>query len=364
MEKNMNSELKNIFSALDKINPDASMLSDNTLSIVKDWIDTGSYALNAICSGSLYNGIPMGRITGFSGPSGCGKTLMLLKIMGNAQRMGMIPVIWDSEAAADKQTAQNLGCNAETIKYCPVESVEDCRNQMVMFLDKVIETPSLHGKFIMGLDSLGNLASKKEIEDAQAGKNASDMGLRAKVIKSMMRTLTFKCAKANVPFVFNNHIYADPAAMFPSLVKNQAGGSGPTYLASLLIQMGVRTEKADSKDDENLLPNANKVNGVTLSAMTIKNRFVPPFLKTELYVNFLSGIAKYNGLKDLAVAFGVIEQAGAFYTFQGEKIGYASRWENDAEFWAKCMPILEKTLNERLKYNQMDTTNLETTELA
>jgi len=361
----MSSELKNIFSALDKINPDATMLSENTLSVVKDWIDTGSYALNAICSGSLHKGIPMGRITGLAGPSGCGKTLLLLKIMANAQKKGMIPVIWDSEAAADRTTAINLGCDAEKIKYCPVETIEDCRNQMVAFLDKVIETPSLHGKFIIGLDSLGNLASIKEIEDAQAGKNASDMGLRAKVIKSMMRTLTFKCAKANVPLVFNNHIYADPASMFPSLVKNQAGGSGPVYLASLLVQMGVRTEKAESKEDDNLLPIANKVNGVTLSAMTVKNRFVPPFLKTELYVNFLSGISKYNGLKDLAIAFGVIEQNGPTYAFQGEKIGYASKWENDNAFWEKCIPILEAKLNEKLRYNQQqitETVEVETTQ--
>lgn len=354
----MSNDIKSVFSALDKINPDASTLADNTLSIVKDWIDTGSHALNAICSGSLYKGIPMGRITGLAGPSGCGKTLLLLKIMANAQKKGLIPVIWDSEAAADKQTATNLGCNADEIKYMPVETVEDCRNQMVTFLDKVIENPSLHGKFIIGLDSLGNLASVKEIEDAAAGKNASDMGLRAKVIKSMMRTLTFKCAKANVPMVFNNHIYADPGSMYPSLIKNQAGGSGPVYLASLLIQMGVRQEKDDGKNEESLIPIANKVSGVTLSAMTIKNRFIPPFLKTELYVNFLTGISKYNGLKDLAVAFGVIEQNGPTYSFQGEKIGYASRWENDKEFWDKCMPILEQTLNDKLKYNNTDIENI------
>lgn len=350
----MNNDVKSIFNALDKINPDAAMLSDNTLSIVKDWIDTGSYALNAICSGSLHNGIPMGRITGFAGPSGCGKTLLMLKIMANAQKKGMIPVIWDSEAAADKQTAQNLGCDPDNIKYCPVETIEDCRNQMVAFLDKVIETPSLHGKFIMGLDSLGNLASQKELDDAVAGKSASDMGLRAKTIKSMMRTLTFKCAKANVPLLFNNHIYADPASMFPSLVKNQAGGSGPIYLASLLIQMGVRQEKADSKDTDSLLPIANKVSGVTLSAMTVKNRFVPPFLKTELYVNFLSGISKYNGLKELAVAFGVIQQAGATYLMEnGDKLGYASRWENDPQFWDKTIPLLESAITNKLKYNNI-----------
>lgn len=345
-------DISNIFKSLDKMNPEATMLSENTLSVVTRWIDTGSMALNAICSGSLYDGVPVGRITGLVGPSGCGKTLIMMKIMANAQKMGMIPVIWDSEAAADRSIAESMGCDASKIKYCPVETIEECRNQMVTFLDSVIADSSLHGKFIMGLDSLGNLASSKEIEDARAGKSATDMGLRAKAIKSMMRTLTYKCAKANVSMIFSNHTYSDPAAMYPSLVKNQSGGSGPVYLASLLIQMAVRTEKAE-KDDEGLLPNANKVSGVTLSSMTVKNRFVPPFLKTELYLNFLNGLSKYTGLKDLAVDFGVITPSGPTYLMGEEKIGYAKTWENDVDFWEKkCIPALEKVLKERLKYNK------------
>ena len=360
----MDKNIKSIFNELDKLNKDSTMLSDNTLSVVDDWIDTGSYALNAICSGSLYKGIPVGRITGLAGPSGCGKTLLMLKIMANAQKKGMIPVIWDSEAAADRQTAENLGCNADEIKYCPIDTVEDCRNQILSFLDKIIEDESLHGKFIIGLDSLGNLASKKELEDALSNKNASDMGLRAKVIKSMMRTMTYKCAQAKVPFIFSNHIYDDPASMFPSLIKNQGGGKGPTYLASLMVQMGMKQEKSDSKTDEaELLPIANKVKGITLSAMTTKNRFVPPFLKTELYVNFLTGVSKYAGLKELAVAFGVIEQTGATYQFNGEKIGYAKTWENDPEFWNKCIPELENVLQTKLKYNKDELGEIVNTEL-
>lgn len=344
--------LKEIFGALDKMNPDAEMLSENTLSLVSEWIDTGSLALNAICSGSLYGGIPMGRITGLVGPTGCGKTLMMLKIMANAQQRGMMPVIWDSEAAADRITAENLGCDPEKIKYCPVETVEECRNQMVTFLDKVIADPNMHGKFIIGLDSLGNLASTKEIEDARAGKDAADMGLRAKAIKSMMRALTFKCAKANVPMIFTNHIYANPAAMFPSMVKQQSGGSGPLYLASLLVQMSVTQDKAED-ENESISPLANKINGVTLSAMTVKNRFIPPFLKTELSLNFLTGLSKYAGLKDIAVAFGVIEAMGATYIMGDQKIGYAKNWENNPEFWEKCMPVIEKVLNDKLKYNRV-----------
>ena len=114
----MDVDISNIFKSLDKMNPEATMLSENALSVVTDWIDTGSMALNAICSGSLYDGIPVGRVTGLVGPSGCGKTLIMMKIMANAQKKGIIPVIWDSEAAADRSIAESMGCDSSKIKTC------------------------------------------------------------------------------------------------------------------------------------------------------------------------------------------------------------------------------------------------------
>ena len=85
------------FASLQKINSNATTLEDNTLSNVTEWIDTGCLALNSIISGSLYGGVPKGRLIIFSGESGCGKTFILNKILGNAQKMGMIPIIFDTE---------------------------------------------------------------------------------------------------------------------------------------------------------------------------------------------------------------------------------------------------------------------------
>jgi RecA/RadA recombinase len=180
--KNELSSLKDIFKSVDDLNPDAAILDAATLSTADEWIDTGSYALNAIISGSLYKGIPSGRITGFAGPSMAGKTLIMNKIMANAQKIGYIPVIWDSEVAVDKKSAQGAGMDTARVKYYPVETIEDCRNQMCVFLDNVIKAretnPDL--KFIVAIDSLGNLASAKEVRDASAGKDAADVGQRAK----------------------------------------------------------------------------------------------------------------------------------------------------------------------------------------
>lgn len=349
----MSSNLKDIFEAVDSLNPSASLLSEeNSLSIVNDWIDTGSYALNAIFSGSLYRGIPVGRITGFSGPSGAGKTLIVNKIIANAQKKGYFAAVWDTEAAMDKQSAVNVGIDPSRVKYYPVETVEDCRNQIATFLDKIIAANDPNLKVIIAIDSLGNLTSAKELNDVAQGKDAADMGSKAKAMKSMMRVLTYKAAKARVPIVFTNHVYDNPASMYPELVKKQSGGSGPIYLASLLVQLATRNEKIDKNEDQKSIAIAHNVSGVTLSAMTVKNRFVPPFLKTELYNNFRSGLEKYAGLKDIAVAFKVIEQTGSTYQLNGEKIGYAKTWENDPEFWEnKVIPVLEQTLQKEVRYN-------------
>ena len=123
-------DIKEAFKVLDDLNPDAQFLDENTLSTVKDWIDTGSMALNAIISGSLYGGVPMGRIVGFAGPQACGKTLMVNKIMANAQKKGLHVVYFDTENALDKETAEGLGCDSAKIKHCPIEIIEECRNQI------------------------------------------------------------------------------------------------------------------------------------------------------------------------------------------------------------------------------------------
>jgi len=210
-------EVDDIFADVDKINTDGAILSENALSVVDTWIDTGSMALNAICSGSLFGGIPQGRIIGVSGPSGCGKTLMMLKMLGNFQkedpdRWG---IIFDSEIAVDNATAIALGVNTKQVKHYPINTVNDVRNQVLKIINN-ITMKGLQGKFLIIIDSLGNLAGDKEVKDAEEDKSATDMGTRAKGIKSLLRVLTYKVAKAKTTVLFSNHEYSDPTAMYPS----------------------------------------------------------------------------------------------------------------------------------------------------
>jgi len=346
--------LKDIFKSVDDLNPDAAILDASTLSTADDWIDTGSYALNAIISGSMYKGIPVGRITGFSGPSMAGKTLIINKIMANAQKKDYIAVVWDSEVAVDKKSAEAVGMDPTRTKYYPVETIEDCRNQICTFLDNVIKADNPDLKFIISIDSLGNLASAKEIRDTTAGKDASDVGQRAKAIKSMMRVLTYKAAKAKVPILFSNHVY-DSMEMFPTLVKTQSGGKGPIYLASVLVQLSTKNEKVSDNPNEQSIAIAHNISGVTLGALTIKNRFVPNYLKTELYLNFKAGLDKHAGLFEIAEAFSVIEKPGRTVMFNGESLGYRKDLEKNPEFWAKVMPKLEEVLQDKLCYGGGET---------
>lgn len=361
MSKNsegLDKDVLSVFSKLDKLNPDSTILSDNVLSNVDKWIDTGCMVLNAIISGSLHGGVPAGRITGFAGPSAAGKTFIINKILANAQKQGITPVIFDTEAAIDKSSTVGVGLDSSKVKYVPVQTVEACRNQISTFLDSVIEA-DMQGKFIISIDSLGNLASQKELDDTEKDKSAMDMGTRAKGLKSMMRLLTFKAAQAGVTILFSNHTYDDPAAMFPTLVKQQSGGKGPVYLSSVLVQLAKRDEKHDKTNSgDEMLPEANKVSGTTLRALTIKNRFVPPFLECEMYLNFKRGLDRLSGLKEMAVNHGVIIQNGSTYALpgkdgvDGQKLGYYKNWKDDEALWNDTiLPALEEKLKISYKYS-------------
>lgn len=353
----MDKRISDIFKAMDKINPDGDFLSNNSLSSVTEWIDTGSMALNAIISGSLYKGVPSGRIIGLVGNSGTGKSLIINKIIANFLKKDPenFAVVWDSEGAQDEKIAAAVGADVNRFKVYPVNTVEATRNQIARFLDSIIEN-KLEGKFILAIDSLGNLAAEKELTDIDKDKSAADMGGRSKAIKSLMRTLTYKAAKAKTTILFTNHIYADPAAMYPSLIQNQSGGKGPVYLASVLIQLASRQEKSEDETGSDIIPIANKVNGVALSAMTVKNRFVPPFLKTELYLNFQKGLDQRKGLIQMAQDFGVIQSSGPSWILPGDNnrsIGYKKDWEKDDKLWnTVILPALENKLNQALGYSQ------------
>ena len=342
-----------IKTSLDALNPEATFLSENALCNVDTWYDTGCYALNAVISGKLRGGgVPKGRIVIFAGPSQTGKTLLVNKILGIAQKKGMVPVIFDTEFAIDKTTTAGVGLDPDKTKYVPVYTIENARNQIITFLDSIVEH-NLQGKFIISLDSLGNLAGSKEVTDVEKDKSAADMGTRAKGLKSMLRLLTYKAGRAGVTILMTNHTYSDPASLYPSLVQNQSGGSGPLYMASVIVQLAKKNEKQESEDDA-ILPEAKNYSGCTLRALTVKNRFIPPFLEASINLNYLTGLDKYSGLLEMAVNHGLIIQTGSTYTKpDGTKLGYAKNFTKDPKFYEELIPLLDKKLETAYKYGNV-----------
>ena len=181
--------------------------------------------------------------------------------------------------------------------------------------------------------------------------------------KSMLRAITHAAAKANCPVLFSNHTYDNPAAMYPTLVKSQAGGSGPLYMSSVLVQMSTKQEKASKLDNKNANEESTAiskdVNGLSLRFVTTKNRFVTPFLETELYLNFRTGLAKYSGLLEMAEAYGVLEKQGHRYAFQGETLGFYKDFRDNAEVWEKIIPVLDVKLQKELAFKNENSTTEE-----
>jgi RecA/RadA recombinase len=354
MSKFDDKEIDKALDSIDKINPFATYLEDSTLSRVGGWIDTGSYVLNAIVSGSIHGGIPKGRVTMMGGESMTGKTLFVLKILANAQKEGLIPVIFDTENAVDPEGAERIGLDISKVKYVPCVTIEQTRNALFKFLTAVKEK-GLEGKFIIAIDSLGNLQS--ELEHSRMGKDStsSDMGTKARAMKSLMQTCTNLGATTQTTILCTNHVYDDPAAMFPSIEKHMPGGKSIVYLPSVTIQLARKPVKSDggkTMDAETAVGQKNYA-GIIIRALTRKNRFIKQYLQGEMFLSFHTGLDRYYGLLDLAVGVGAVIQTGSTYQLpDGKKIGYYKNFRKDKDLWENTiLPVVEEKIKTEWAYS-------------
>ena len=351
---------KDILSALneiDEVNPFATYLSDSTLSRVGGWVDTGSYVLNAIISGSIHGGIPKGRVTMLAGESMTGKSLFVQKILAKAQLEGLTPVIFDTENAIEPEGAARLGLDISKVKYVPCVSIEQTRNALFKFLTAV-KDKKLEGKFIVAIDSLGNLQS--ELELARMGKDSTsaDMGTKARAMKSLMQTCTNLGAVTQTTILCTNHVYDDPSAMFPSIEKNMPGGKACVYLPSVTVQLARKPMKSDGgkTTDSDLAVGQKSYAGIIIRALTRKNRFIKQYLEGEMYLSFASGLDRYYGLLDLAVGLGVVIQNGSTYALEdGTKLGYYKTWRADSKLWEETiLPKVEERIKKEWSYSNLE----------
>lgn len=353
----MDKELKAALDSIDEINPYATYLDKNSLSLVDGWIDTGSYVLNALISGKFDGGIPVGRVTLLAGESMTGKSLFVQKILANAQKMGKTVLIFDTENSIDPVGAERLGLDISKVKYIPSTTIEETRNTIFKFLTTVKEK-KLEGKFIIAIDSLGNLQSQMEMNRMEKESTSADMGSAARAMKSLLKTCNNMGALTKTTILCTNHVYDDPSAMFPSLEKNMPGGKSVIYLPSVSVQLARKPMKDDGGKtfDSNMVAGQKNYSGVIIRALTRKNRFVKQYLEGEMYLSFSSGLDKYYGLLDLAVGMGAVIQNGATYALpNGTKLGYYKVWRKNASLWEnKIMPKLQEEITKNWLYSNGD----------
>jgi RecA/RadA recombinase len=349
---------KDIMAAMDEINtinPYATYLNESTLSEVNNWIDTGSLVLNALISGSLYGGIPDGRVCQLAAPSMCGKSFIAQRIAANAQKAGKTVVIFDSENAIDSEGAKKLGLDTSKVKYVPSFSIEQTRNAIYKFLTSVKEK-GLEGKFIIIIDSLANLQSELELKRLDKESTSADMGTFAKAIKSLLKTCTNLSTITKTPILITNHVYDDPSAMYPSLEKNMAGGKAAIYLPSVTVQLARKPMNtsidAGKTFDGKLAASQKNFSGIVLRALTVKNRFIQQYLEGEMYLSFSTGLDRYYGLLEIMKGMGVVSNAGATYhDWSGEKLGYYTKWRKDVDLWEnRLLPELENRIKANWSY--------------
>ena len=264
---------------------------------IESFIDTGSYALNGLLSGSIHGGLPANKITAIAGESATGKTFFLLGMVKHfldANPEGGV-IYFESESALTKTMIEDRGIDSKRMVMVPVTTVQEFRTQSLKLLDSYLEQSSGERKpLFVALDSLGMLSTTKEVEDTSDGKETRDM-TRAQIIKAAFRVLTLKLGRAKVPMVITNHTYEVVGSYVP--MKEMGGGSGLKYAASSIIYLSKKKDK-----------DGTQVVGNIVTCKNQKSRITKENTSVDVRINFEKGLDKYYGLLELAVKYGIFKQ--------------------------------------------------------
>ena len=297
---------------------------------VESFIDTGSYAFNALLSGSIYGGLPGSRITAIAGEAATGKTFFALGIckhfLDKDKDAGVI--YFESENAVSKDMLENRGIDSSRVVIMPVATVQEFRLQAIKIIDKYLEQEKDKRKPIMFvLDSLGMLSTTKEMEDTAEGKETRDM-TRSQIVKSAFRVLTLKLGQAKVPMIMTNHTYDVIGSMFPQ--KEMGGGSGLKYAASSIVYLGKKKEK-----------DGTEVVGNIVHCKNYKSRITKENAIVDVRLTYTKGLDQYYGLLDLAEESGLFKKVSTRYELPDGNKQYAKTINNEPEkYFTK--EILEK----------------------
>ena len=301
-------------------------------SIMRMGDSTASRDIEAISTGSLgldialgIGGLPKGRVVEIYGPESSGKTTLTLHVIAEAQKLGGVAAFIDAEHALDPQYAEKLGVDVDNL----LVSQPDTGEQALEIADMLVRSG---GVDVVVVDSVAALTPKAEIEGDMGD---SHMGLQARLMSQALRKLTANIKRTNTLVIFINQIRMKIGVMFGS-PETTTGGNALKFYAS--VRLDIRRIGSIKKGEE-ILGNETRVK-------VVKNKVAPPFKQVEFDILYGEGISREGEIIDLGVQEKLIDKAGAWYSYNGEKIGQG---KDNARQFLKDNPEISKTLQAELK---------------
>ncbi|MBS3800546.1 MAG: recombinase RecA [Thioalkalivibrio sp.] len=288
-------------------------------------ISTGSLALDIALG---IGGVPRGRVVEIYGPESSGKTTLTLQVVAEAQKVGGTAAFVDAEHALDPTYAEKLGVDVDDL----LVSQPDTGEQALEIADMLVRSGAVD---VVVVDSVAALTPKAEIEGEMGD---SHVGLQARLMSQALRKLTANIKRSNTLVIFINQIRMKIGVMFGS-PETTTGGNALKFYSS--VRMDIRRIGAIKKGDE-VIGNETRVK-------VVKNKMAPPFKEAHFEILYGEGISRVGEIIEMGVKEGLIDKAGAWYSYNGERIGQGK--ENARQFLKDNPEIaqdLENTLRERL----------------
>jgi len=260
-------------------------------------ISTGSLGLDVALG---IGGLPRGRVVEIYGPESSGKTTLTLQVIAEAQKLGGTAAFIDAEHALDPTYAEKLGVDVDEL----LVSQPDTGEQALEITDMLVRSSAVS---IIVIDSVAALTPKAEIEGDMGD---SHMGLQARLLSQALRKLTANIKKSNTMVIFINQLRMKIGVMFGN-PETTTGGNALKFYSS--VRLDIRRIGAIKRGDE-IIGNETRVK-------VVKNKVAPPFKQTEFEILYGEGISHEGELVKLGVDNGFVEKAGAWYSYNGDKIG-------------------------------------------